>query len=131
MQASIRSKRNILLATVLAAPFIWAPLAHASDSDMDNTEAGAEEAPSADVSDTEIESFAAAMADVQELGQEWTQRMQETDDQEELSEMQEQAQEEMIGAIEDHDMTVEEYNEIATAAQQDPELAQEIQAAAE
>lgn len=127
MTISIRKKRNILLATVLAAPFMWAPLAVSADSGTDTEQ----EAPSADVSDEEIESFAAAMSDVQQLGQEWTQRMEETEDQEELSEMQQQAQEEMIGAIEDHGMTVEEYNEIATAAQQDPELAQEIQAAAQ
>lgn len=125
MTSFIRTKRNMILATLLAAPFIWAPLAVASDSASEVTA----EASQTDVSSAEVESFAAAMVDVQEIGQEWTQRMQETDDQEELSQMQQEAQEEMIGAIENHGMTVEEYNEIATAAQQDPELAQEIEQA--
>ena len=128
MTTFIRSKRNLALATVFAVPFIWAPMAVAGDMEG---EMEMEEPPEVDVSDEEIQSFAAAMIDVQELGQEWTQRMQETEDQEELSQMQQEAQEEMIGAIEDHGMTVEEYNEIATAAQQDPELAQEIEQAAQ
>ncbi len=122
MTTLIRSKRNLVLATVFAVPFIWAPMTVAGEMEM-------EEPPQVEVSDEEIQAFAAAMMDVQELGQEWTQRMQETEDQEELSQMQQEAQEEMIGAIEDHGMTVEEYNEIATAAQQDPELAQEIEQA--
>jgi hypothetical protein len=125
MTTCIRTTRNLLMATLIAAPLAWAPAAMADSQGMET------EAPDIDVSSAEVESFAAAMLDVQQLGQEWTQRMQETDDQEELSEMQQEAQEEMIGAIEDHGMTVEEYNEIATAAQQDPELAQEIQQAAE
>ena len=128
MSTFIRTKRNLLLATLLAAPFIWAPMAVAGDMEGDMDMGG--EAPEVNVSDEEVANFAAAMVDVQELGQQWTQRMQETDDQEELSQMQQEAQEEMIGAIEDHGMTVEEYNEIATAAQQDPELAQEIEQAA-
>lgn len=125
MTTFTRTKHNLIMATLIAAPLAWAPLAMAYEDDMD---AGA---PDIEVSSAEVESFAAAMLDVQQLGQEWTQRMQETEDQEELSQMQQEAQEEMISAIEDHGMTVEEYNEIATAAQQDPELAQEIQQAAE
>lgn len=135
MKTVIRTKRNLILATLLAAPFIWAPLAQADSSDMESGGEGSgmeeQEAPDIDVSDSEIEAFANAMTDVQELGQEWTEKMQETDDQEELSSMQEEAQEEMISAIEEHDMSVEEYNEIATAAQQDPELAQKIEEAAQ
>lgn len=127
MSTFVRTKRNLILATLLAAPFIWAPMAVAGDMEGDMST----EAPQVDVSDEEVQSFAAAMVSVQELGQEWTQRMQETDDQEELSQMQQDAQEEMIGAIEDEGMTVEEYNEIATAAQQDPELAQQIEQAAQ
>lgn len=127
MSTFVRTKRNLILATLLAAPFIWAPMAVAGDMEGDMST----EAPEVDVSDEEVQSFAAAMVSVQELGQEWTQRMQETDDQEELSQMQQDAQEEMIGAIEDEGMTVEEYNEIATAAQQDPELAQQIEQAAQ
>lgn len=130
MKTVIRTKRNLILATLLAAPFIWAPMAQADSSGGDGSSME-QEAPDIDVSDSEIEAFANAMVDVQELGQEWTEKMQETDDQEELSSMQEEAQEEMISAIESHDMTVEEYNEIATAAQQDPELAQKIEEAAQ
>lgn len=131
MKTFIRTKRNLILATLLAAPFIWAPMAQADSSSGGEGSSMEQEAPDIDVSDAEVQAFANAMVDVQELGQEWTEKMQETDNQEELSSMQEQAQKEMISAIESHDMTVEEYNEIATAAQQDPELAQKIEKAAQ
>lgn len=131
MTSSTHSQRSILFAVLVALPFVWAPLvASASGTGAGDTVAEAEAEGSADISDTDIEAFAAALTDVQEIGQTWTQRMQEAEDQEEIATMREDARDEMAGAIEDHGLTVEEYNEIATAAQDDPELAQRIQQAA-
>lgn len=118
MQFRTRKLRTLVLATVFAAPFAWAPLVSA---DLGG------EAPAVDVSDAEIAAFASAMGEVQQIGQEWTQRMQEAEGEQEVAEMRQQAQEEMVGAIESEGLSVEEYNEIATAAQQDQELAQRIQ----
>jgi len=129
MSFSIRSSRNVFLALLVALPLAWAPNAMAQEGS--EGDAAGQDAPTVDVSQEQIQAFAAAMVEVQQLGQEWTQKMQQTEDQEELSQMQQQAQEEMMGAIEDQGMTVEEYNEIATAAQQDQELAQQIQQAAQ
>lgn len=108
----MKFNRNVprtLIAGLFVAALAWAPLA------------------AADYSDAEIESFTAALLDVQEIGQEWTQRMQQAESEEEIQGMREQAQNEMINAIETHGLTVDEYNEIATAAQNDPELAEDIQ----
>lgn len=129
MTSSTHSQRSILFAVLVALPFVWAPLV-ASASGTGAGETVAEAGGSTDISDADIEAFAAALTDVQEIGQAWTQRMQEAEDQEEIAAMREDARDEMAGAIEDHGLTVEEYNEIATAAQDDPELAQRIQQAA-
>lgn len=117
--------RSLLLAVLFAVPLASAPLFALAD---DGGTSG--EASSVDVSDADIESFAAALTDVQEIGQEWTQRMQEAETQDEVGEMREEARDQMAAAIEDRGLTVEEYNAIATAAQDDPELAQRIQQAA-
>ena len=122
-----QSRPGLLLALVLALPLAGLPLmvsAYGQDADA------GEQAPAPEISDAEIEAFAAALIDVQEIGQAWTQRMQEAEDQEAIAEMREEARAEMTAAIEEHGLTVEEYNQIATAAQDDPELAQRIQQAA-
>lgn len=111
--------RSVLLVSLLLM-LLAVPLAAQSDDAMADDE----------ISDGEVEAFAAALADVQEVGQEWTQRMQEADSQEEIADMRAEARDEMTGAIEEHGLSVEDYNAIATAAQNDPELAQRIQQAA-
>lgn len=117
--------RKLILALLLAAPLAWAPLASAQDY-------GADAAGAMEVSAAQVDAFASALQEVQAIGQEWTQRMQEAEDQGEIADMREQARNQMVTAIEDEGMTVEEYNRIATAAQNDPELAQRIhQAVAE
>jgi len=126
MILSHSNQRNLLLAIAIAIAFALAPVVVSAD----DADAFDDEAPSVEVSDADIEAFAAALIDVQQIGQDWTQRMQEAEDQDEIAQMREDAREEMTVAIEEHGLTVQEYNEIATAAQGDPELAQRIQQAA-
>lgn len=126
MILSHSNQRNLLLAIAIAIAFALAPVVVSAD----DADAFDDEAPSVEVSDADIEAFAAALIDVQQIGQDWTQRMQEAEDQDEIAQMREDAREEMTVAIEEHGLSVQEYNEIATAAQGDPELAQRIQQAA-
>ncbi len=111
--------RSVLFLPVLLM-LLAMPLAAQSDDAMADGE----------ISDAEVEAFAAALADVQEVGQAWTQRMQDAESQDEIADMREEARDEMTRAIEEHGLSVEDYNAIATAAQNDPELAQRIQQAA-
>lgn len=90
---------------------------------------GAQQQPPADVdvSDAELQSFAEARTAITEIQQDYSQRMQNADDPEKANELQQQANEEMIGAVEDTGLDVESFNTIAMAVQNDPELQQKLE----
>ncbi|WP_110619743.1 DUF4168 domain-containing protein [Thioalkalivibrio sp. ALE21] len=90
-----------------------------------------QEAPEVDLSDEDIDTFVEAFVGVQEVREDFSQRLQEAEDETEAQQMQQEAQDEMVAAVEDAGMTVEEYNEVAMALQNDPELMQEVQQQAE
>jgi len=80
-----------------------------------------------DVSTAELESFSEARTAITEIQQDYSQRLQGADDPEKANSLQQEANEEMIGAVEDTGLNVEKFNEIAMAVQNDPELQQELQ----
>jgi len=80
-----------------------------------------------EITDQQLESFAAAALAVNEVGREWARRIQATEDESEVEQMQVQAQEEMAAAVEEEGLTVEEYNAIYAAAESDEEINAEIQ----
>lgn len=86
-----------------------------------------QQAPDIDVSDEQVESFAEAQARVAEIGEKWTPRMQEAESSEDVQKAREQAQQEMVIAVENSGLSVQEYNQIARAAQADEELRAKIQ----
>ncbi|WP_127142452.1 DUF4168 domain-containing protein [Pelagibacterium montanilacus] len=86
-------------------------------------------APTTDFSDAQIESFAVAFVEVNEIGMSFEQEAQAAQSDEELMNLQVQAQEEMAAAVESTDgISVDDYNMILTAAQSDPEFGAQIQA---
>ena len=74
----------------------------------------------------QIESFASAARQVGEIRLKWQSRLQAAGDADQAQELQSQAKAEMRRAVEDEGLTVETYNAIAAAAQQNPELAMRI-----
>lgn len=90
-----------------------------------------QQAPEVDLSDEDIDTFVEAFVGVQEVREDFSQRLQEAEDETQAQQMQQEAQDEMVAAVEDAGMTVEEYNEVAMALQNDPELMQEVQQQAE
>lgn len=81
-----------------------------------------------DVDEATIERFAMAKVEVQRMNRDLTQEMNAASDMTEAQELQRKAQEEMAQAVEEEGISVREYNEIATAMQQDPALAARINA---
>jgi hypothetical protein len=77
-------------------------------------------------SDTQISAFAEAARDVGELQQLYDARLQEADSAEQVQQLQEQAQAEMVQAVEASGLTPEEYNQILQAAHQDEQLYTQI-----
>jgi hypothetical protein len=82
---------------------------------------GAEE-----VSETELDQFAAAVVEVDTVLEEYIPRLQEVQGQPEEAPLQQEAQAELSEAIEGQGLTVTRYNEIAEAAEADPALAERL-----
>lgn len=74
----------------------------------------------------QIESFASAARQVSQIRSKWQSRLQEPSNVAKVQVLQAQANAEMRSAVEAKGLTVETYNAIATAAQQNPELAERI-----
>jgi hypothetical protein len=90
--------------------------------------ASGESASILDVDEATVERFAVASVEVQRMSRELTEEMNAASNVTEAQELQRKAQEEMAQAVEEEGISVREYNEIATAMQQDPALAARINA---
>ncbi len=90
--------------------------------------ASGESASILDVDEATVERFAVASVEVQRMNRELTEEMNAASNVTEAQELQRKAQEEMAQAVEEEGISVREYNEIATAMQQDPALAARINA---
>jgi len=77
-------------------------------------------------SDQDLQAYASAAIEISELQQEFQGQMQNAESAEDQQAVQEEANEAMIQAIRDAGLSLEKYNQIATAAQNDQELAQKI-----
>lgn len=83
-------------------------------------------AQQAEFSQGQLESFASAVLEVQEIRSKWQAQLQGTENAEKAQEFQAQAGAEMVSAVEEKGLTVETYNAIATAARDNPALADRI-----
>lgn len=76
-----------------------------------------------DYTDAKLQSFASAVLAVNAIVEQWRPQIQAAASESDKQQMAEQANQEMRAAVEGTDgMTVEEYQEIAQAAQADPQL---------
>lgn len=80
----------------------------------------------AEVSDDQLKTYAEAEKKVQEIRDEFQQQMPNAETPEEAQALQQEAQEEMVSAVEDSGLSVEEYNQIASLVQTNPELRDRI-----
>ena len=80
-----------------------------------------------DVSTSDLQSFSEARTAISEIQQDYSQRLQGADDPEKANALQQEANEEMISAVQETGLDVESFNTIAMAVQNDPELQQELQ----
>lgn len=82
--------------------------------------------PAEDVSDTELEQFADARASIIKIQQTYSARLETATDPEQASELQQEANVKMVGAVEDAGLDVESFNSIAMAVQNDPSLQEKL-----
>lgn len=77
-------------------------------------------------SDKQLQKFAVAMNEVMAIQRSYAARMQSQDVEQDMGQLQQQAQVEMVEAIEKRGLEVDEYNQIAMHVQQDPDLQQKV-----
>jgi hypothetical protein len=73
-------------------------------------------------SQEKLQSYAAAVMKVQEIDRAWQPRIQQAEDQQQAEAMTTEATNQMIGEIEAQGLSVQEYNAITQAAEQDQQL---------
>jgi len=81
---------------------------------------------SAEVSDTELRQFLQASNEVAKIREDYTKRINNAKDQPIAQQLQEEAQDRMIGAVETLGLDAMRYNKLAEQVQSSPELQQRI-----
>lgn len=122
-QIGITTLTRGLFAAVLSLGLAGPALAAEAESEtgMDS------EQQNIDVSEEQLEQFAAAYGDIQEVRAEYVPKLQEAEGEEEQAKLQEEGQQEMVEAIESNGMDVAEYQEIGQALNSDEELQNRLQ----
>ncbi len=80
----------------------------------------------ADISDKKLEKFADSLGEIMEIRQDFTAKLEKTGDPAEAQQLQQQANEKMMNTVEDNDLSIEEYNAINQAVQNDPQLRNKV-----
>jgi len=82
--------------------------------------------PTVNVSDQKLRTFIDAATEVQTISEKWQAKAASSNSTEQVEEVRRQATEEMVGAVKDKGMTVDEFNTISKAAERDPQLKSRI-----
>lgn len=86
--------------------------------------APAQQQKAAPVSDGDLKKFVDASEDVAKIRDEFSQKLNNADDQEKAQQLQQEAQDKMLNAVQESGLDAMKYNEIATQIQADPQLQQ-------
>ena len=119
-------KHNIFAITAaasLAAGFAAAPVMAQEQGYGTGQE---QAAPRAEVTSAKLDQFVVALERVHEIGTKASAEMEESRNMEEAQQIQQRSQGEMIEAVEDSGLTVDEYNRIAQLMNSDPEVQERI-----
>ncbi|ABE58392.1 MULTISPECIES: DUF4168 domain-containing protein [Chromohalobacter] len=116
-------------AAMLTTGMVAAPAAMAQQEDPAASGAGQTQqgAAAQNFSDEQLQQFADASQEIAKVSQEYTQKLQNAEDESAQQDLRQEANEEMVSVVEDSGMSVEDFNAIGQAIQQDPELMQRVQ----
>jgi GTP1/Obg family GTP-binding protein len=84
------------------------------------------QAPAKNFSDEQLQQFADASQNIAMISQDYTEQLQNASDEGEQQKIRQQANDEMVQAVKDSGMSVEQFNSIGQAIQQDPQLMQRV-----
>lgn len=119
--------RKTALTIALAALFAAGGTALAQDAQGTGQPAFGEATPETAVTDQTVDTFVDAFVAVQGIREDFTERLHGASDEAEAQALQQEAQEEMMRAVEQSGMSVQEYNEVAMELQNDPALMERVQ----
>ncbi|MFO7860051.1 MAG: DUF4168 domain-containing protein [Desulfosalsimonas sp.] len=115
------SKTHLIIACALALVcFLCAPAAAQSQDTGQQQQQQQQETP--DFSDDRIQKTAEAYTEITKIREEYQDEFSQAEDSEQAQELQTRINEKITDAIEQNDMSVEDYNEVITAAQTDEDL---------
>ncbi|WP_254276016.1 DUF4168 domain-containing protein [Halomonas sp. 3H] len=125
-------RMTALFAAALLSAGLMSAAAHAQQDPAQQDPAAAPEqpqaaAPATDFSDDQLEQFADASQEIVVISEEYTERMHAAEDEASQQEVQMEANDKMVEAVEDNGLDVDTFNAIGQAVQQDPELMQRVQ----
>jgi hypothetical protein len=116
--------RTIAGAAVLA--LVSGPMA-VSNVSAQSAQQGSPQAGPEAFSEGQLKAFAMASLEIQELNEKWQPRITDAEDWSEKNDLQKEARQEMVDAVGEAGLTVQNYNQIHQATQVDPETAQKVQ----
>ncbi|MFO7647728.1 DUF4168 domain-containing protein [Halomonas campaniensis] len=125
-------RMTALFAAALLSAGLMSAVAHAQQDSAQQDPAAAPEqpqaaAPATDFSDEQLEQFADASQEIVVISEEYTERMHAAEDEASQQEVQMEANDKMVEAVEESGLDVDTFNAIGQAVQQDPELMQRVQ----
>ncbi|MCG5535297.1 DUF4168 domain-containing protein [Ectothiorhodospira mobilis] len=88
--------------------------------------AGAPPAPDVELTDSLVDDFVEAFAEVRKIEQDFAGELEDTQDPEKAQSLHQEAQEKMVEAVESTGMDVQKYNDVAMALQNDPDRLEEV-----
>ncbi len=121
--------RAIAAASFAAMPFFFAEVAVSQNyQDYQNQAPGGEAQAQPEVSDSMLEQYSEASSGVQAVQEEFSSKIQSTQDAEKAQSLRNEAQKKMVDAVEGSGLTVNEYNLITQQVQTDQNLAKRLNA---
>lgn len=117
-----------LVSTSLFALFMaaGASLASAQEASQPQAPQAAPAMQASDISDKKLEKFADSLGEIMEIRQDFTAKLEKTGDPAEAQQLQQQANEKMMETVENNNLSIEEYNAINQAVQNNPQLRDKV-----
>lgn len=119
--------KHLALASLLGSSLALAGAAVAQAPEMPPGGDASHSLPGEQVDEERLRRFAEAQAEVIEISEKWTSRLDAADSVEAAREVQAEANQELVGAVQAAGFSVQEYNQISNTVQNDPALQSRVE----
>lgn len=118
----ISLKKNILMSAAFVGLLSTSGVATVANAQESYTPPQGQQQQQMNITDAQLEEFAKAQAAVSQVQRKLQGQAANITSQEEMTALQQQANEQMVQAVQQTDLNVQEYNLIASAVQADPQV---------